>query len=263
MRSPRFFLPLVVCSLLVSGCITQTESVFTEEASMDKAMEQRVALARSYIGKGNWEDAKRNLQAAVAISDSNPEIYEAYALVYQSTGETELAEDNFRRALSLDPNFSRARNNYAAFLFTEERFAEAEKQLSTVVKDTLYNARPQAFSNLGLARLQLGDSSGADEAFVRALSMQPENVVALLELASLRLDAGDLSNAQRFYNEYRSRLRSRQSPRGLLLGIRLAQATGNADAESSYALALRNLYPESNEFAEYERSLDGNPASRQ
>ncbi|MEM7692146.1 MAG: hypothetical protein AAF194_06850, partial [Pseudomonadota bacterium] len=56
---------LAALALLLAGCVTQTESVFTSEASMQDAMEQRVALARQYIGQGNWEDAKRNLKAAV------------------------------------------------------------------------------------------------------------------------------------------------------------------------------------------------------
>ncbi|MEM6545372.1 MAG: type IV pilus biogenesis/stability protein PilW [Pseudomonadota bacterium] len=251
---------LAALALLLAGCVTQTESVFTSEASMQDAMEQRVALARQYIGQGNWEDAKRNLKAAVEISDRNPEIYEAYALVYQSTGEVELAEDSFKRAISLDKKFSRARNNYAAFLFSQERYEEAEAQLNEVVKDTLYNARPTAFANLGLARLQLNDRAGAEEAFSRSLSMQPESILALLELAILRLDAGDAVSAQGYYRDYRKLLRV-QSPRGLWFGIRLARATGNQDAESSYALALRNLYPNSPEYAEYQRSVGARPRS--
>lgn len=248
--------PILVMGLVLSlaGCITERETVFTEPASPKKVMEQRVALARQYIGQGNWEDAKRNLKVAADLDSSNPEVYEAFALVYQSTGEFELAEESFRRAISLDKSFSRARNNYAAFLYGQERYREAEAQLTEVVKDTLYSARPQAFLNLGLSRLRLFEPRAAEEAFLRALSMQPENTLALLEVAQLRLEADDSRNASLYYDKYR-RLVRQQSSRGLWLGIRLARATGDDDAESSYALALRNRYPGSPDYEAYQRSL--------
>lgn len=248
-------LPLVAV-LFFAGCVTERESVFTEAPSPQKAMETRVSLARQYIGQGNWEDAKRNLKKAAELDSTNPEVYEAFALVYQSTGEFELAEESFQRAISLDKRFSRARNNYAAFLYGQERYREAEAQLREVVKDTLYSARPQAFLNLGLCRLKLFDERGAEEAFLRTLAMQPSNSTALLEVAQLRLDADDSRNAALYYDKYRDLVRQ-QSSRGLWLGIRLARATGDSDAESSYALALRNLYPDSPDYDAYRRSVDG------
>ena len=242
------------CAALLAGCITRTESVFTKEASPDEAMAQRVALARRYIGQGNYEDAKRNLLQAVEIDDSNPEVYEAFALVYQSTGEFELAQENFERAIRLNRGFSRARNNYAAFLYSRGRYQDAAAQLERVVADTLYSARPQAFLNLGLCRLQLSDPAGAEEALRRTLAMQGDNLIALLELAQLRFQAGDRRSATLYYEEYR-RLVRQQSARALWLGIRLARASGDADAEGSYALALTSLYPRSAEYEAYQRSL--------
>jgi type IV pilus assembly protein PilF len=247
-------LPVLLAAAL-AGCITETRGVFSEQASPEKVMEQRVALARRYIGEGNWEDAKRNLQAAVAINDRNAEVYEAFALVYQSTGEYELAEESFERAISIDRKFSRARNNYAAFLYSRERYSDAEAQLEQVVADTLYNARPQAFINLGVCRLHLDKPDAAQQAFERALTMQPRSQVALLELGLLRLEKGDTAAASIYYERYRASVRQ-QSARGLWLGARLARATGDQDAESSYALALRNLYPKSAEYAAYQRSLE-------
>lgn len=237
---------------LAGGCVSTTEGVFTEKPSPQKALERRVELARQYIGEGNWEDAKRNLKLAYNIDSKNAEVHEAFALVYQSTGEYELAEENFKTAIALDRGFSRARNNYAAFLYSQQRFAEAEEQLERVVRDSLYEGRPMAFVNLGMCRQQLFDATGAEQAFVRALSMDRTNRIALLEVASIRFDAGDYNNAQKYYDTYRSLVRQ-QSARGLWLGIRLARQRGNRDAEGSYALALSNLYPQSVEYQTYRR----------
>lgn len=237
----------------MGGCITTTESVFTEKASPEKALETRVELARQYIGEGNWADAKRNLKIAYEIDPNNAEVHEAFALVYQSTGEYEMAEENFKKAISLNSKFSRARNNYGAFLFSQERYEEAEVQLEYVTRDTLYAARPSAFVNLGMCRQRLFDSQGAEEAFVRALAMDRTNRIALLEVATIRFEAGDYPNATRYYDTYRSVARQ-QSARGLWLGIRLAQASGDRDAEGSYILALSNRYPNSAEYQAYKRT---------
>jgi type IV pilus assembly protein PilF len=241
-------------ALLLAGCITTEERVFTNEPSPEETLEIRVELARKYIGQGDWENAKRNLKLAFEIDPRNAEVHEAFALVYQSTGEYELAEEHFKTAIKLDKNFSRARNNYAAFLYTQERYKEAEKQLDIVTRDSLYRGRPNAFVNLGMCRLQLFDAQGAEEAFKRALTMDRTNTIALLEVAQLRFDAGDYALAQQYYDTYRSVARQ-QSARGLWLGIRLAQARGDRDAEGSYVLALSNLYPESAEYQAYLRTV--------
>ena len=92
----------------LAACITTTEGGFTEEYSPERALNERVELARKYIGDGNWEAAKRNLKLAYEIDPKNAEVYEAFALVYQSTGEYELAEENFESAIRIDPRSERA-----------------------------------------------------------------------------------------------------------------------------------------------------------
>lgn len=247
---------LLTTLFLLGGCVSTTERVFTEEASPEKALETRVTLARRYISDGNWESAKRNLELAREIDPDSADVHEAFGLLYQRTGELELAEEYFESSISLDRNCSRCRNNFAAFLYSQERYAEAEKQLERVVKDSLYSGRPLAFVNLGLCRRQLFDSQGAEEAFVRALSMDRSNRIALLELAQIRYEAGDVPAASEYYTHYRSLVR-KQSAAGLWLGIRLARETGDRDAEASYQLALSSLYPDSPEFRAYQRIEQG------
>jgi type IV pilus assembly protein PilF len=237
---------MVILMCILPACVTEYSGSTPVKTDGSTALVQRVALARQYIGAGDWENAKRNLVLARQIDADNAEVYEAFALVYQSTGEFELAQENFERSLRLAPGLSRARNNYAAFLYSRGQFKAAEQEWIRVTHDSLYSGRPLAFMNLGLARLQLQDQAGAEAAFTRALSMDRRNPLALLELAHLRLDAGDTQAARQYYDVYRTVLVP-QSSRGFALGIRLAQKTGDADAEGSYRLALRNLYPNSPE----------------
>ena len=104
-----------------------------------------------------------------------------------------------------------------------------------------------AFLNLGLCRLQLDNPAGAEAAFIRALSMDRRNSVALLEMGFLRLEAGDTDEAKRYHGACRT-VSPQQLPRGLPLGLRIADLTGDQDALGSHELALRNLYPVSAEY---------------
>ena len=89
-----------LCSLVITaflaGCVVETSG--PEPAPVDpvQALEQRVSLARQYIGAGDWENAKRNLELAAAIDADNADVLEAFALVYQSTSKFKLAESNFK-----------------------------------------------------------------------------------------------------------------------------------------------------------------------
>jgi type IV pilus assembly protein PilF len=232
----------LVVSALLAGCVVETSG--PEPAPVDPvhAIEQRVSLARQYIGAGDWDNAKRNLELAAAIDADNADVREAFALVYQSTGEFELAESNFKEALDAGAG-SRARNNYAAFLYAQGRYLEAAEAFREVTTDTLYSGRPRAFVNLGLALLQTQETPEAKSAFSRALLMEPRNSTALLELTQIELSEGDVVAASGYYEQYRAGAR-RQTARALILGVEIARLNGDANMEASNMLALRNLYAE-------------------
>ena len=104
-----------------------------------------------------------------------------------------------------------------------------------------------AFVILGFSRLQLEDDAGAEVAFTRALSMDRRIPVVFLKMSVLRLESGDTNEAARYHGTYRT-VSPQQSPRGILLGLEIADQTGDQDALGSYELALRNLYPNSAEY---------------
>jgi len=230
---------LVITAFLV-GCVVETSG--PEPALVDpvQALEQRVSLARQYIGAGDWENAKRKLELAATIDANNADVLEAFALVYQNIGEFELAESNFKEALDAVAG-SRARNNYAAFLYAQGRYLEAAAGFREVTTDRLYSGRPRAFVDLGLTLLQTRETPEAKSAFSRALLMEPRNNTALLELTQIELTEGDVAAASGYYERYRAGTRG-QSARALILGLEIARLNGDANMEASNMLALRNLF---------------------
>ena len=80
---------LMVLLGLMGGCVTEHSGGTQMSSDPDAALDKRGALARQYIGVGDWENAKRNLELAQEVDPNNAE---ASALVYQCTCECEMAE---------------------------------------------------------------------------------------------------------------------------------------------------------------------------
>ena len=246
------FLLVTLMAFLLSACVTTERGGVGTKADDAKALEYSLSLARNYIRAGNWEAAKRHLKFAIELDDSSAEVYEAMALVFQNTGEFEFAENNYKRSIKIDSNFSRVRNNYAAFLYQQRRYKEAVKQLELVVADTLYEKRSSAFISLGKSYMHLERLPEAEQAFYRAHLMVRTNIPLLFQLADVYFRLGQFSKSQQYYDVYRSQVKQ-QPAQALWLGIRLADKFADQDSMSSYSLALKNLYPRSKEYLEYRK----------
>ncbi len=249
---------LFVAVLMLCGCTTTTISGTAFKADRQAEVERRVEAATAYLEKGNTEQAVVHLRRALELDPQSAPVHNALAQVFWRTGEYELATEHFRRAIAADPKFSRARNNFAAFLYERGDTHGAIRELEQVVADTLYESRATAFANLGRAYSKVGETARAEEMLQRSLKMDARQWPALLELAFIEHDRGNNLAATRYYEQFRATAPGQQSPRSLLLGVRLARGTGDRDAEASYALQLRNLYPESAEYREYADTLSGN-----
>lgn len=236
--------------ICLAGCVTEQTGGFENKRDPQKALQYSVEAARSYLQEGNYEAAKRHLKTALEIDSGNADVHETMAQVFWRTGEVEQANDHFRRALAADSNNSRIRNNYAAFLYSQKRYRDAEEQLQKVAGDLMYERRADAFINLGRVQLKLKNYAAAKDTLERALLMQRGNPDTLFALAEVYYQLGDLTMAQQSYAAYRQ-LVPTQSAESLWLGIRLAEKNRDHDTMASYALALKNLFPRSEEYGEY------------
>ncbi len=253
----RMILRVLIIMMLsaLTACVTTETGGVGDKANRQQALSDSLQLARSYIQDKNWDAAKRHLRIALEIDDDSAEIYEGLALVFQNTGELNLAEENYEKAIRLDPGLSRVRNNYAVFLYQQKRYQKAAEQLEVVTADTLYRNRTLALVNLGRCYYQMEDYAKAESAFKRAHLMDRNSITMLYELANVYFKLEEYSLSQQYYDTYRSRVRQ-QPPQALWLGIQLAVKFDNQDALSSYALALKNLYPTSKEYLEYKGAFD-------
>lgn len=253
--SPLFTAAWLLLGLVLSGCVTTTDSRFSREADRDKAVSNYVQLATAYIGQGNLDRARHHLDRALEISPDSSEAHAAMGLIHSADGEPELAERSFKRAISKDGGYSRARVYYGAYLYSHSRFSEARDQFSVASRDTGYRERGAVFYNLGMTEERLGNREEAEAAYRRAVELTRGEARTLLSLSRVLVEMEDYSAASRYYSRLQAMIqrdtRLTHSPESLYTGVRIARHFGDRNQEVSLALLLRNEYPNSAEYQQY------------
>ena len=225
---------------------------------MADASESRAAAdyMLAYFDNGDMPGARRHVNNALDIDDRISDAYMVLAMVFQREGDLDLADTNYRRAISLDQDNSSARNNYAAMLFSQERFRESYEQLERVAGDTSYEGRPLVFEGLGRSALRLGRQEDAKAAFQRALQLNENLFIAPLELALVYFDQENYPLARQYYLSYLTTNAFLQLPhtrRALFAGIQIEGYFQNVELVENFSLVLATLYPTSLEFQTFQR----------
>jgi type IV pilus assembly protein PilF len=246
--------------LLLTGCVTETTNApFGGSKSDEQALRDYIQLATGYIEQGDMPNARRHLNNAATLDSNNSEVFALWGLVYSREGEPGLADESFRRALRVNARNSQARNNYAAFLYAQERYEDAYRELQEVVEDTTYANRAQAFENLGLAALRLERIDDAEYAFGRAMQLNDRQLRSSLELANISIVKQNVPQAQAYYRNYLTLLQLyniTQSARGLWVGIQLENALGNDANVRQYGAQLETNFSGSPEYQLYRQLMN-------
>jgi len=206
-------------------------------------------LGSGYYSMGKLGIALEELNEAVRSDSKYAPAYYILGLVYMELREDAKAEENFQRALNLDPANSEAHNNYGWFLCQSNRVDDAIGHFMTALKNPLYATPEVAYLNAGLCLLKKGDEKGGEELLLRAIKYQTVPPQALFQLSELNLRRGSYGDAQ-FYLE---RLFKASAPNSesLWLGARIAHRMGNREMEANYGLQLRKKFPDSREALAY------------
>lgn len=250
--------------VLLSSCVTTEEQVFNVETSDQQAIQAYVDLALRYMSEGLMEEAKRPLKLARKIDDESPLIYAATAYLMQKQGDSELAEQNFLKALDLDPDFQAARNNYGAFLYQQQRYQDAHDVFKLVAEDPLYPRRFFAYENLGFCAVKLNEVELAEGYFKKALLLNGNLFRSVIALAEIEYGKRNYSAAQKYLDQYQAIRMLNKMPNTaqvLWLQLRLAIAKGDRVEQMKNVRVLSTEFPDSEEYQSYLRSL-GDSASR-
>lgn len=202
-------------------------------------------LAAGYYEIGNMAVALEEVRDALRADPNYGPAYNVAGLVYAQLREDRLAEQNFQRALSINPGDSEALNNYGLFLCRRGQVEQGIKLFMSAVRNPFYATPERAYVNAGVCARGGGNAAGAEDYFQAALKMRPTQSQALYQLADIAYARGDLVTAR----GYLGRLAQAGVTTAdvLWLGTRVERKLGDRNAEASYARQLRNRYPNSAE----------------
>lgn len=222
--------------------ITDTRPPAPDSGEVARA---NVNVGVEYMQQGNYENALARLEKAREAEPDYAPVYDMLGLLYQRMGQPDKAEKNFKRALKLAKDNPGTLNNYGQFLCSQNREDDARKQFLKVAKNPLYDTPEVPYTNLGICAYRQGHVDESITYFNEALSLNPDVAAALIRMSQISYDREEYMKAWEYLDRYN--IHNRPTPESLWLGIRINKELGNDDSVSSYALLLRNQYPESNE----------------
>lgn len=252
----RGFKQLAAIAMLLAlvGC-TANSSKYNADRT---AYEAYSRLGFEYLQAGDTTNAKSAFHRSISLDSGYAEAHNGLALTFQLEGDHDLAEEYFRKATRLAPDSAMMHNNFGAFLFSKQRYQEACVELARATEDPFYNRRAQAFENLGRCYRFIDRDDAAKHAFKRSLQVSSSaRPVSLVELADLALQEQNLAEAESYFGRFLEDVESRRFEhysKSLWVGIQIARLTGNHSRAAAYALILKNLYPDSEEYKKYKES---------
>ena len=211
----------------------------------------RMELASGYFSEGKPEIALDELKQVVAIDPTLPDAYNLRGLIFMRLGDNRQAEDNFRRALALNPRDASVHHNYGWLQCQSNRHVEAQRSFDTALSNPLYAGRSKTLMAQGLCQARAGQREEAERSLARAYELDAGNPVTGYNLAHLLYQRGQFERAQ-FYIR---RLNNTElaNAESLWLGIKVEQRMNDNAAMAQLSEQLRKRFPQSRERASLDR----------
>lgn len=232
---------------------TQQE-IITESDEPDTRRRARIRLelAVGYFEQGQTTVALDELKQSLAADPNFAEALNLRGLIYMRLNDSRLAEESFRRALTINPKDSNVLHNFGWMLCQQSRFAESQQVLSQAVANPLYAGRAKSWMAQGLCQIKAGQVADAELSLQRSYEIDPGNPVTAYNLSSLLFQRKELARAQFYVRRLNnSELANAES---LWLGIKVARSLDNRDAMSQLGGQLKKRFSQSRELSAYERS---------
>lgn len=257
-RRYEWLFVFLTSAVLLAGCASQPVSsaqgwaaTSSTQADDQKRARIRLQLAVGYYQQHQMTVALEEIKQALQADPNLADAYSMSALIYMDLGENRLAETNFLQAMKLAPNDPDLSNNYGWFLCQSGRAGQSIAYFEEALKNRAYQSPAKALNNAGVCSMQLKDAVAAERYFSQAFQYEPGNLATSTNLAKLYYGRRDYERA-RFYIT-RVTTADAFSAEVLWLATRIEHKLGDRAAETSLATQLRRRYPDSPEYAAYQR----------
>ena len=238
----RVFVLVLVLFLAACSSVDKKEE---EQGKNRKVAETNTVLGQEYMQRGQYEVAMEKLKRAVAQDHTYAPAHTVLAVLYETLGEMDLAETQYREALKYDPNDGDTNNNYGAFMCRIGKYKGTDQYFLKAVKDPFYKTPAIAYANAGKCSLGQGDLDKAEQYLRQSLEYNKQLPSALLPMAEISYQQGNYMGARAFLQRYDSV--GTMNEESLLLGYRIESSLGDAESANRYRTQLLQHYPRSSQ----------------
>lgn len=233
---------------------TQELKTASDQTPLEKRAGIRLQLAVGYFQDNKLEVALDEVKQAIAINPNFADAYGVRALIYVQMGELALAEENYQRALKLAPRNPDLSNNYGAFLCQQGRGAQGIAYLDAALNNPAYQSPVNALVNAGACSLKMKQFDAAERYLLDALRRAPDLAAISSNLARLYFERRDYQRAGFFVNRLTAAEKLDTLPADVLwLAVRIDRKLGNTASEASMGTLLRRHHPGSPEYDAFRR----------
>lgn len=231
-----------------SGVVPITAS---DEPEARKRARIRLELASGYFEQGQTEVALDEVKQSLATDPGFGQAYVLRGLIFMRLNDPRLAEESFQRALQINPRDPDALHNYGWFACQTERYREAIDMFQRALASPVYGGQARTLMAKGVCQIRMGQLAEAEGSLARAYELDAGNPITGFNLASLLYRRGEYTKAQ----FYARRLNNSElaNAETLWLGIRIEHQLRNTEAQEQLAQQLQRRYPQSREWAAYQR----------
>lgn len=232
---------------------TTTNDVMTvsDESDVRRRAKIRLELATGYFSNGQTTVALDELKQAIATDPTYFDAYNLRGLVYQRLNNPQLAEESFRKALSLNPGASGVQHNYGLMLCQLGRVNEGIQLFKAAISNPNYAERAKTHMAQAGCELGAGRKDAAEASYLRSYELDAGNPITAYNLSKLLFERGEYVRAQFYIRRLNnSALANSES---LWLGIKVEQKLGNSDVMGQLGSQLRKRFPQSRELGWLER----------
>ena len=256
-------LALLALWLVLSGCAAPSAprseqsparelATASDQTDAERRARVRLELAGAYYSRGQYDTALDEVKLSIQVTANLPDAYNLRGLIYSAMGEDRLADDNFLRALQLNPRDGSAMHNRGWFLCQRDRFAEAQAQFRQALELPLYRDGARTLLASGVCQGRAKQWADAEQTLMRAYELDPGNPSAGLNLADVlyRREAYDRA---RFYVGRINDKAELANAQTLWLAARIEHKTGRLAARRALGEQLRSRFPQAPETSLFEQ----------
>ena len=250
---PKVISLFLLFSLLLTGCASFGGSRVSSEDA--ETASRYVEIGFRHMEFDNAQQARRSFREALSLNPRSSGGHLGMALVYQREGESELAEDYFKRAMSLDDDTQYV-HLYGQFLFRQGRLNEAKEQITLATSNPDYAQRGAAFEDLATINLYERDMESAKRHFDRAIQLNRMLPMPYWHMTNIYMREGDIQRAMEYYEGLDNLVSAEvmdHTEESLILGLRVSQAVEREETYSGLLEILQEQYPESRYLRDMDR----------